>query len=75
MGDHPGGLLVSQTRYRAAIDNLEETPFGLDCGVGSLVEYAPHVAVAFAPTAGCSSFLRFRYRRPGSSTARADTGH
>src|SRR2546421_676766 len=39
-------LIVSQTQYRAAIDNLEDTSFGLYGGVGRLVENAPHVAVA-----------------------------
>ena len=46
MGNGPDGLRVPEARYRAAIDNLEDASFGLDCGVGRLVEKAPHVAVA-----------------------------
>ena len=46
MGNGPDGLIVSQAHYRAAIDNLEDTSFGLYGGVGRLVENAPHVAVA-----------------------------
>src|SRR5215831_7609438 len=46
MGNGPDGLRVPEARYCAAIDNLEDASFGLDCGVGRLVEKAPHVAVA-----------------------------
>jgi len=46
MGNGPDGLLMSQTRDRAAIDNFEDTSFGLYGGVRSLAEYASHVAVA-----------------------------
>ena len=46
MGNGSDGLLVSETWYRAAIDNLEDASFSLDCGVGRLVENAPHVTVA-----------------------------
>ena len=33
MGDGPNGLIVSQARDRAAIDDVEDGSFGLDCGV------------------------------------------
>ena len=46
MGNGPDGLVMSQARDRAAIDNLEDTSFDLYSGVGSLIEKAPHVAVA-----------------------------
>ncbi len=46
MGNRSDGLIVSEARDRAAIDNLEDTSFGPGCGVGSLVENAPHLAVA-----------------------------
>jgi hypothetical protein len=46
MRDGPDGLIVSQSRDRAAIHDLEDASFGLYCGVGGLVEKAPHVAVA-----------------------------
>ena len=38
MGNGPDGLLMSQTRDRAAIDNFEDTSFGLYGGVRSLIE-------------------------------------
>src|SRR5487761_1690892 len=39
-------LLAQRTMaYRTAIDNLEDTSFGLYCGVGRLIENAPHVTV------------------------------
>jgi hypothetical protein len=46
MGNGPDGLIVSQAQNRAAIDNLEDTSFGLYGGVGRLVENTPHVEVA-----------------------------
>ena len=46
MSSGPDGLLVSQARDRAAIHNLEDTSLGLYGGVRSLIEEAPHVAVA-----------------------------
>jgi hypothetical protein len=38
MGNGPDGLIVSQARYRAAINNLEDTSFGSGRGVSSLIE-------------------------------------
>src|SRR5487761_716341 len=46
MGNCSDRLLMSKTWYRTAIDNLEDTSFGLYCGVGRLIENAPHVTVA-----------------------------
>jgi hypothetical protein len=46
MGNGPDGLVMSQARDRAAIDDLEDTSFDLYSGVRSLIEEAPHVAVA-----------------------------
>src|ERR1700692_3578547 len=46
MGNGPDGLIMSQARDRAAIHNLEDASFGPGCGVGRLMENAPHVAVA-----------------------------
>ncbi len=45
-GNGPDGLIVSQARDGAAIHNLEATSFGPGCGIGRLIEKAPHVAVA-----------------------------
>ena len=38
MSDGPNGLIVSQARYRAAINNLEDASFGSGRGVSSLIE-------------------------------------
>jgi len=46
VSDGPDGLIVSQSRDAAAIENLEDASFGLDCRVGRLVKNASHVAVA-----------------------------
>jgi len=46
MGNGADGLIVTHTWYRAAINNLENTSFGLYGGIGRLVENAPHVSVA-----------------------------
>ena len=67
MGNRSGGLLIPEPRYRAAIDNLEDASFGLYCGVGSLIENAPHALVALGrPVTGvaprgtdASSFFLF----------------
>jgi hypothetical protein len=46
MGNGPDGLFVPDTRYRAAIHNLEDASCGSGCGVGRLVENAPQVPLA-----------------------------
>ena len=46
MGNRPDSLIVSEARYQTAIDHLEDTSFGFHCRVSSLVENAPHGAVA-----------------------------
>jgi hypothetical protein len=38
MGNGPDGLFVSETRYRAAIHNFEDTSFGSYSGVRSLIK-------------------------------------
>jgi hypothetical protein len=38
MGNGPDGLVVSEARYRASINNLEDASFGPGCGVRSLIE-------------------------------------
>jgi hypothetical protein len=61
MGNGPDGLIMSQSRYQSAIDNFENGSFRLGCGVGSLIQNAPHVAVTLwgAVTLGyfCTFFL------------------
>ena len=39
-------LFVPEARYRTTIDDLEDSSFSFDCGVGSLIKKAPHVTVA-----------------------------
>jgi len=51
MGNDPDGLIMSQARERAAIDNVEDTSFRPRCRVGRLAENAPHVAVALGRSA------------------------
>jgi hypothetical protein len=46
MRNRPDSLIMSQARDRTAIDNLEDTSFDLYGGVSSLIENAPHVAIA-----------------------------
>ncbi len=46
MGNGPDGLIMSQARDRAAIDNFEDASFGSGCGISGLIEQAPHVTVA-----------------------------
>jgi hypothetical protein len=38
MGNRPDGLIMSEARDHAAIDNLEDASFGFRGGVGSLIE-------------------------------------
>src|SRR6201987_3037751 len=61
MGNGPDRLIVSQARYQSAIEDLENVSFRLGCGVGSLIQNAPHVAVTLrgAVTLGyfCTFFL------------------
>ena len=38
MGNGSDGLIVSQSRDRAAIHDLEDTSFGPGCGIRSLIE-------------------------------------
>jgi hypothetical protein len=40
MGNGSNGLIVSQARDRAVIDDLEDASLGPGCSVGSLVENA-----------------------------------
>jgi hypothetical protein len=47
MGDGADGLIVSQARHQSAIDDLENGSFRLDRSVSTLIENAPHMAVAF----------------------------
>ena len=46
MRNSPDSLFMSEARYHTTIDNLKDSSFSLDCRVGSLIENAPHVAVA-----------------------------
>src|SRR5262252_2558447 len=46
MGNDADGLIMSEARDATAIDNLEDASFDFYCGVGCLIEQAPHVTVA-----------------------------
>jgi len=51
MGNDRDGLIVSPARDVAAIEDGEDAPLELDGGVGSLIEDAPHGAVALGGAA------------------------
>jgi hypothetical protein len=42
----PMVCIMSQARDQSAIDDLENGSFRLGCGVGTLIENAPHMAIA-----------------------------
>ena len=67
MGNGPDGLIVSQARYQSAIDDLENGSFRLGCGVGSLIENAPHVAIALRGTVTLGYFCTFFLARACSN--------
>ena len=72
MGNRPDGLIMSQARDAAAIHNLEDASFGPGCGVGRLVEKAPHVAVALrrpvAVVHACALFVAGADAHPRGET-------
>jgi hypothetical protein len=47
MGDEPDGLLMTQARHIATIENQEDAPFVFHRGVGRLIEDAPLMTIAF----------------------------
>jgi len=47
MSDGPDGLIVSEAWGQSTIDNLENGAFRFGCGIGSLIENAPHVTITF----------------------------
>jgi hypothetical protein len=59
MGDRPNGLIMPQTRQQPPIENLKDTAFEFDRGVGTLAQQTAHIAVAFwaAVAAGHSCTL------------------
>jgi hypothetical protein len=67
MGNGPDSLIVSQARYQPAIDNLENGSFRLGCGVGSLIQDAPHVAVALRGAVALGYFCTFFVSRACSN--------
>jgi hypothetical protein len=72
MGNRTDGLVMSQARDGAAIHNVEDTSFGPGCGVGRLVENAPHVAVALrrsvAVVPACALIVAGACTTPGGET-------
>jgi hypothetical protein len=67
MGYSPDSLIVSQARYQSAIDNLENGSFRLGGGVGSLIQDAPHVAVALGGAVALGYFCTFFVSRACSN--------
>src|SRR5260370_25798824 len=72
MGYSSDGLVMSQTRDRAAIHNFEDASLGPGCSVGRLIEKAPHVTVALrAPMAvvhGCTLLIARASAHPRGET-------
>ena len=72
MGNNSDGLIMSQARDRAAIDNVEDASFRPRCRVGRLVENAPHVAVALrrsvAVVHACALFVAGAGAHPRGET-------
>ena len=72
MGNRPDDLVMSQALDRAPIHNLEDASFAPGCGVGRLVENAPHVAVALwravAVVHACALVVAGACTNPGGET-------
>lgn len=47
MGDEPDGLLMTQARHIATIENLEDASFAFHRGIGRLIENRAHMTIAF----------------------------
>src|ERR1700754_1469899 len=45
VGDRPDGLSMPEARHEAAIDDGEDGAPGLHCGIGGLIENAPHLPI------------------------------
>jgi hypothetical protein len=56
MGNSPYCFEVSNSPGQTAVKSLIGTAFGVDCGVGRLVENAPHVAIALGRTVAPGDF-------------------
>jgi len=64
MRDRADGLRMAQPHDRTAIHELKDTAFGLDGGIGGLIEQASHLAVAVPA-------IRQDMASPGGSGERA----
>src|SRR5262249_25980101 len=56
VGNYSNGLIVSQTRHIAAIENLEGASFEFGRCIGSLIQNPPHVTVALRRPAAAVHF-------------------
>jgi hypothetical protein len=56
VGNYPNGLIMSQTRHTAVIENLEDASFEFGCSIGSLIQNPPHVTVALRRPAAAVHF-------------------
>jgi hypothetical protein len=56
VGNYSSGLIVSQTRHVAAIENLEDASFEFDRRIGGLIQNPPHMTVALRRPAAVVHF-------------------
>src|SRR5262252_1460482 len=56
VGNYSNGLIMSQTRHTAVIENLEDASFEFGRCIGSLIQNPPHVTVALRRTAAAVHF-------------------
>jgi len=59
VSNYSNGLIVSQARHIAAIENLEDASFEFGRCIGSLIQNPPHVTVALRRTATAVNFRAF----------------
>ena len=56
VSNYSNGLIVSQTRHIAAIENLEDASFVFGRRIGSLIQNPPHMTVALRRPAAVVHF-------------------
>jgi len=78
MGNRADSLIVSQARHETAINNLEDTSFGLCGGVATLIKNAPHITVALRRSVtvihACALFVTGAGAHPRGETFRERKG-
>jgi len=56
VGDYSNGLIMSQTRHTAVVDNFEDASLEFGRCIGSLIQNPPHVTVALRGPAAAVHF-------------------